>query len=644
MFHSRKRTRFSTLVFCMTFFVPVATAQTIVHVDDDAPPSGNGADWETAYKFLQDGLIGAESGTEIRVAGGTYRPDQDEANHVTLGDRESTFNLVNGVVVKGGYAGLANLLDPNARDITVYETTLSGDIGASGDDSDNSFHVVTARDTDNSALLDGFTITGGNANPYSVQPSTAEEDSHNGLDVGLNSQNQTGETCGGFQGIPCGGFCKLPVGGCCCDFMGVCVVAPSPSTCPSDWDPVCGCDGITYTNECWSDAASMSLNNRGTCPHGGGIYNDRGSPTINNCTFRDNSAIDSGGAMYAYQGNPTVTSCIFERNYAEYGSAVAITESEPLMQGCILRDNSAEWGGAMDSWNSRPTLRECVFARNVTSQWARGAGLNNRDSEVTLIDCVFKNNSAGSGGALFNVDSSVSLINCLLVGNQAVGDRPLGTGGAIENHYGNDITLSHCTFVRNSATRFGGGVQNFSSTLSISDSIFWANTDGNGMDESAQIHRNIGATQITYSCIQGLDTLAGNGNIGADPLFVPGPGGCFYLSQTAAGQARQSPSVDTGSDTALAVGLDLMTTRSDEEMDTGVIDLGYHYRITDRPLVMGDFDRNTAVDLADFANWTACMTVPGPTDVSPCCRIFDFEHDNDVDLEDFAAFLLQFNP
>ena len=40
---------------------------------------------------------------------------------------------------------------------------LSGDIGAQGDDSDNSFHVVVAAGVDNSAVLEGFLITGGNA-------------------------------------------------------------------------------------------------------------------------------------------------------------------------------------------------------------------------------------------------------------------------------------------------------------------------------------------------------------------------------------------------------------------------------------------------------------------------------------------------
>ncbi|MHC4346802.1 MAG: hypothetical protein ACYSUP_19210, partial [Planctomycetota bacterium] len=78
-------------------------------------------------------------------------------------DRTATFQLKNGVLIKGGYAGFGEP-DPNSRDIEVYETILSGDIGFVGYNFDNSFHIVTSSYTDSTAVLDGFIITAGNAN------------------------------------------------------------------------------------------------------------------------------------------------------------------------------------------------------------------------------------------------------------------------------------------------------------------------------------------------------------------------------------------------------------------------------------------------------------------------------------------------
>ena len=67
------------------YFGAAAQAQTIWHVDDDAWMGGDGLTWQTAYKHLQDALAVAAYGDEIRVAGGTYMPDQDEAELLAAG-------------------------------------------------------------------------------------------------------------------------------------------------------------------------------------------------------------------------------------------------------------------------------------------------------------------------------------------------------------------------------------------------------------------------------------------------------------------------------------------------------------------------------------------------------------------------------
>jgi hypothetical protein len=73
------------------------------------------------------------------------------------------------------------------------------------------------------------------------------------------------QVCGGFAGLPCddGEYCNLGVGHCCCDHLGVC--EPIPQACPDVWDPVCGCDGVTYGNACEAAAAGVSIDHVGSC-------------------------------------------------------------------------------------------------------------------------------------------------------------------------------------------------------------------------------------------------------------------------------------------------------------------------------------------------------------------------------------------
>jgi hypothetical protein len=148
--------------------VNVRAAGKIIYVDHTATGFENGGTWHSAYTNLQDGLTAANAGDQVWVARGVYYPGES-------GLRQATFNLKDGVAVYGGFAGGETALEQ--RDWVANVTVLSGDIDQndvtdaegvvhSWEDvkGENAYNVVTALDIGPDTVLDGFVITGGNAN------------------------------------------------------------------------------------------------------------------------------------------------------------------------------------------------------------------------------------------------------------------------------------------------------------------------------------------------------------------------------------------------------------------------------------------------------------------------------------------------
>jgi parallel beta-helix repeat protein len=127
------------------------------YVDSAATGANDGTSWTNAYNDLQDALLAAKSFpqiTQIWIANGTYMP--------TAGtQRNASFILNDTMELYGGFAGgEVNLVD---RDPAVNTVKLSGDIGIAGDSTDNVYQVVFMSSGCTACLLDGVTVTRGNA-------------------------------------------------------------------------------------------------------------------------------------------------------------------------------------------------------------------------------------------------------------------------------------------------------------------------------------------------------------------------------------------------------------------------------------------------------------------------------------------------
>jgi hypothetical protein len=466
-----------TLVLIIILLCPFVYGK-VIYVDDDAFGLNDGTSWENAYFYLQDALVDAntaEKPVEIHVAQGVYRPDTGIMAIPEFGRKSMTFQLINDVALRGGYAGI-NEPDPNARDVSLYETILSGDLN--GDDIEvadpndlldeltrieNSYHVVTGSRTDVNAVLDGFTITGGQADdPRENEP-------------------------------------YLRYGG------GIYNVLGSPM--------IINC------------TLSGNLAQRG----GGGIYNQEGNPTLINCIFSYNRTERHGGGIQNFYGDPSLENCIFSGNQAKStGGGMYNLSSNPKLTNCMFTGNFGNGAGIANLY-SNPMVSDCVFRDNHAS--SNGGGISNgNESRLMLINCIITGNGAGiygvtygRGGGMYNHRGShITLINCRITGNRTV--RMYGMGGGICNanyEERSSITLRNCTIADNSAPE-GNAIacdsvdQEYPSTITIDNCILW-----NGGKEIWNNDNSV--ITITYSNVHGLfQDRSGKpvGIINEDPCFA----------------------------------------------------------------------------------------------------------------------------
>jgi len=465
----------------------------------------------------------------------------------------ATFRLVSGLALKGGYAGLA-APDPNARDITLYGTVLSGDLAGNDvqvDDpcdlwrepsrSENAYHVVTASGTDANTTLEGFTITGGNAYEYNWHPQAPNTHNSGG---GLRND-------GGSLWVRDCTFLRNVAEG-------------------EGGGGMCNRDGASpHVLEC------EFLEN--AAREGGGVFNKGSEALFQDCQLQRNWTFSAGGAMFNHTAKVDCRRCSFVENAGGSASAVShVWGSEGRFTECQFMGNYGKTLGALVLGSKCDmTLVDCVFRGNAAGRNG-GAMFVDTPFTMTLERCSFTQNTATGGGAIYVTESPyhvyeedvmpLSIRNCLFSENSAT------NGGAIYSRV-SKLIVGNCTFRGNRAKR-GRAVltdhydeYHIPGYAEISNCILWDGDNNIATLDDSPIsvnYSNVSGGRSAVHDPRGV-VVWGPGNIDADPLFADPNAADFHLrsqagrwvplSQTWIADDVTSPCIDAG-DPASPIGFE----------------------------------------------------------------------------------------
>ena len=311
--------------------------------------TGNGSSWDNASPDLQAMINASAAGDEVWVAAGSYQP-------VTSG---TSFSMKSGVKIYGGFPNIGNPVMAD-RNGTTNMTTLQG----------NGNSVVSNNNVAATALLDGFTITGGAT----------------GLGGGMHNASSS-------------------------PTLTNCTFLDNKAT-DSGGGMFNGSSSFPTLTNCrfWGNTATN---------YGGGISNDNASPGISNCTFSDNTAGNSGGGISNDHASPGISNCTFSGNTASsVGGGIDNFSSSPTISNCAFLGNTANYyGGGISNTSSSPTISNCIFSGNKGRSYGGGI-YNYSGSSSTISNCTFSGNTASSGGGISNTSySTLTIRNSIILGN-----------------------------------------------------------------------------------------------------------------------------------------------------------------------------------------------------------------------------------
>ncbi len=439
-----------------------------LYVDSSVAVSGRGTSWTDAYKYFSDATNSARNVYAIDTiftAKGTYYP----TGRQNISNRDTSFIFTrSGTTIWGGYPNGGGV-----RDWVANPTILSGDIGTANDSTDNAYHVLlavgssSATPITNTLKIDGFTITGGNAN------------------------NNTGTITVNGVTVP------RNFGGGMLNYY----AAPTLSNVTITKN-VANTGGGIYNATSSPSITNATISANRATTNGGGLYNDLSPATINNVNIRGNVALGAGGGIFANSSNLVISNATIQDNRASTnGGGINANLSTPaftITNTRIIGNTALNNGGGLNITNTGNTaalvIDNSMVGKNTAAN--NGGGIANANAAPTIRNSKISGNTAGntySGGGIYNTASSAIITNTVITGNTAT------NGGGIANTGVSASKVINTVVASNNATN-GGGVYNFTSSAPVfKNSIIALNNTGVVNTTTVPLPRPV----FSYSIIQG---------------------------------------------------------------------------------------------------------------------------------------------
>ena len=199
-------------------------------------------------------------------------------------------------------------------------------------------------------------------------------------------------------------------------------------------------------------------------------------PAIANCTISDNGGCGISYCSRCYEGmlSATIINCTVSNNSGG-GISTGCCRGTLTITDSTITNNSSNgddgYGGGIASSFCCLTIKNSIITDNSTEGYG-GGGIYCDYGDLTITNSTISDNSArrGGGGGIFCWGKSLEIIACNISGNSA---RCCGGIDCIESTNANII---NCTITGNSVEMFGGGLAGCNGP--ITNCTITANTAG----------------------------------------------------------------------------------------------------------------------------------------------------------------------